>query len=86
MRHRSGYLPGDRVEWGEAVGLGWTGTLLERTSDPDTGELEWCGDHEEPAALWRIRFDDGRIKERCCERMIVQKIGWQPMRTGRSRR
>jgi hypothetical protein len=80
---RGGYLPGDRVEWGEAVI--WTGTLLERTTDPETGELEWCHDHGERVPLWRIRFDDGRIKERCCESLIVQKIGWKPMATRRSR-
>jgi hypothetical protein len=68
------WKPGDRVLWGE--GAGAAATLLGLARDEDTGDVLFCDSDEcpdggsGPVALWRIRFDGGREKPRCCERAI----------------
>lgn len=70
------WKPGDRVLWGESDPL--PGTLLGLSIDEVTPEWQdRCNDFECPALgepTWRIRFDDGREKPRCCVGAIVRRL------------
>ena len=69
------YQRGERVEWSNG---GW-GVLEARSQDEDTGTPEFCMDHDDgrPARLWVIRFDNGTVGKRCCEREIKQRAEFQ---------